>query len=60
MEICQHCDMYMKPMMVFKDREAQEGDKAVCEFCGEAIAVIEKREDGKLYWKKLDRVPFIH
>lgn len=51
MEVCQNCGMYMKPVKF--TGEVQEGKEATCEFCGKAIAVIEKRTDGKFYWKKL-------
>ncbi len=40
MEICQHCQMYMKPFV--------HETSANCEFCGEAIAI---KKEGK--WEKI-------
>lgn len=36
MEICQHCQMYMKPFIVRDD----ESTKARCEFCDRTIATF--------------------
>lgn len=46
MEICQFCEMYMKP---FFNREKKE---MTCEFCGKIIAKV---EDGK--WIKIAPPP---
>ncbi len=35
MEICQHCNMYMKPYVVNDD----ESKRAICEFCDKTIAI---------------------
>ncbi len=47
MEICQHCEMYMKPFIVMDS----EGVRARCEFCDRTIAV---KIDNK--WVKLKQV----
>ncbi len=44
MEICQHCEMYMKPFIT-------TGKTADCEFCGEIIAIM---TNGK--WEKTEKV----
>ena len=42
----------MKPIL--PSGKPEEGKEAQCEFCGKAIAVVEKRSNGKFYWKKVE------
>jgi uncharacterized paraquat-inducible protein A len=46
MEICQHCEMYMEPIIV--EANNQDNKRAKCEFCGKTIAT---KINGK--WVKL-------
>lgn len=49
MEICQHCEMYMKPF-----KGIDEGiPVAMCEFCGEVIARVVNKK-----WVKLTPSPY--
>ena len=45
MEICQHCGMYMKPMIQkIQGEKIKTSITAFCEFCGKAIAKVKNKK----------------
>lgn len=51
MKICQHCGMYMKPIVNRTKKIAS------CEFCGETIARYSFTGEGFGKWQKVEPVP---